>query len=360
MDPDGAAALSYAQAQERARTWFGLCARGEADPGVIEGYTVGDAIAGYLKHYGTYGKALTEITYRANGHILPALGAAEVARLSSATLRTWFGALAASSPRLRTRPGQPQKYRCTADDPEAGRKRRSTANKILAILKAALNHAYREGRVASDTAWRRVTPYKGVDAARVRYLTEAECRRLVETCEPNFRNLVCAALLTGCRYGELRALRVADFDAPAGLVLVRVSKSGKPRHVALTAEGQDFFAQMTAGRPADATIFERPSGGPWRKSDQGRPMVAACAAANIVPAIGFHILRHTHASQLAMNAVPMMVIATQLGHSDTRMAEKHYAHMAPSYVVDTVRARFPVLGITGVGNVESVAIVATQ
>jgi zinc-binding alcohol dehydrogenase family protein len=34
--------------------------------------------------------------------------------------------------------------------------------------------------------------------------------------------------------------------------------------------------------------------------------------------------------------VPRGVIAAQLGHRDTRMAEKHYAHLAPSYVADTV------------------------
>jgi hypothetical protein len=43
----------------------------------------------------------------------------------------------------------------------------------------------------------------------------------------------------------------------------------------------------------------------------------------------------------------MGVIAEQLGHADTRMTEKHYAHLAPSYVADTIRAHFPRLGIAG-------------
>ena len=43
----------------------------------------------------------------------------------------------------------------------------------------------------------------------------------------------------------------------------------------------------------------------------------------------------------------MGVIAQQLGHADTRMTEKHYAHLAPSYVADTIRAHFPTLGIGG-------------
>ena len=46
-----------------------------------------------------------------------------------------------------------------------------------------------------------------------------------------------------------------------------------------------------------------------------------------------------------MKGVPLAVIAEQLGHSDTRMTEKHYAHLAPSYVGNTVRAAFVTLGL---------------
>jgi integrase len=85
----------------------------------------------------------------------------------------------------------------------------------------------------------------------------------------------------------------------------------------------------------------------WGKSHQLRPMLEACKQAKINPAISFHVLRHTHGSTLAIRGVPMGVIAEQLGHADTRMTEKHYAHLAPSYVADTIRANFPTLGIAG-------------
>ena len=52
-----------------------------------------------------------------------------------------------------------------------------------------------------------------------------------------------------------------------------------------------------------------------------------------------------------MAGVPMGVIAAQLGHADTRMTEKHYAHLAPSYVAQTIRANFPRLGIADEANV---------
>jgi integrase len=56
------------------------------------------------------------------------------------------------------------------------------------------------------------------------------------------------------------------------------------------------------------------------------------------------ILRHACTSALAMRGVPMGVIAAQLGHSDTRMTEKHYADLSPNYVAETVRAALPQSG----------------
>jgi integrase len=89
----------------------------------------------------------------------------------------------------------------------------------------------------------------------------------------------------------------------------------------------------------------------WRHAHQARPIRDACEKAKIVPAIGFHVLRHTYASRLAMRGVPLQVIAQQLGHSDTRMVEKHYAHLAPSYIGDTVRAAFGSLDLVPASNV---------
>lgn len=95
----------------------------------------------------------------------------------------------------------------------------------------------------------------------------------------------------------------------------------------------------------------RADGGKWGKSHQLRPMMEA--GAKIKPAVSFHVLRHTHGSTLAMRGVPMGIIAEQLGHADTRVTEKHYAHLAPSYVADTIRAHFPNLGIARENNVRT-------
>jgi hypothetical protein len=45
-----------------------------------------------------------------------------------------------------------------------------------------------------------------------------------------------------------------------------------------------------------------------------------------------------------MNAVPLIIVGRNLGHKDTRMVEKHYGHLAPSYIVDAIRAGAPRFG----------------
>ncbi|ESW81605.1 hypothetical protein X772_22275 [Mesorhizobium sp. LSJC280B00] len=57
--------------------------------------------------------------------------------------------------------------------------------------------------------------------------------------------------------------------------------------------------------------------------------------------VTLHELRHTYASTVVRNGAPLIIVAQALGHSDTRMAEKHYAHLAPSYVADTIRRMAP-------------------
>lgn len=52
-----------------------------------------------------------------------------------------------------------------------------------------------------------------------------------------------------------------------------------------------------------------------------------------------------------MNGVPLIVVAKNLGHSDTRMVEKHYGHLAPSYVDDAIRAGAPRFGSAEQSNV---------
>ena len=279
------------------------------------------------------------------------ISVSEGAALPAAKIRGFHRKVAETPARLRTRRGEPQQYRNAPDTQDKQRGRRATANKILTTLKAALNKAYGDDKILSDAAWRKVRPFKGVDAARVRYLKDDEAARLVNACELEFRPMIQAALLTGGRYGELCCATVNDLDLDAKTLFIVASKSERSRHVVLSDEALEFFAQAAAGKAGDALLFSRSDGKPWGRSHQRRRLLEACKAARINPAVSFHILRHTHATRLAQRGVPLGVIAHQLGHSDTRMAEKHYARLSPSYIADTIRENFPAFGIVPENNV---------
>lgn len=347
LDADGVAVLDFRQAQTSARTWFAELARNSAGLGPVHSgqYTVADALTDYLAWYHRNRKAEAATKAAANAHILPALGSRPVAKLTPRLLQDWLSKLAEAPARRRSRLGGDSTASRAVAGHDAKRKRKATANRVLTVLKAALNHAWRDGKVSSDEAWRRVTPFRDVDAPVVRYLSEAECARLVNGSPADFQSMVRAALLTGCRYGELLSLRVSDFNPDAGTVSIRTSKSGKPRHAVLADEGRTFFKTTVAGRTGADLMFARADGSPWNKNHQQRRLATACKRAGIKPAVSFHVLRHTYGSLLAMKGVPMAVIAEQLGHSDTRMTERHYAHLGPSYVAETIRANFPALGI---------------
>lgn len=344
-DADGIAILSYGQAQAAARERM-VRRAGQAGP-----FTVADAMMDYLAWFETNRRSAVDTRKRIEAFILPELGEIEAADLKTERLAKWHAKLAHTPPRLRTQKGKAQQHRELDKSEEGKRRRRSSANRTLTVLKAALNRAWRAGKIASDAAWRRVEPFESVDAARVRYLTIAEAQRLINACDPEFRPLVEAALQTGCRYGELARLTVSDYNPEAETLTIRQSKSGKPRHVVLTDEGATLFRRLAAGRTGDDLLISKASGGPWLASHQGRPMRAACERAKIKPGISFHGLRHTWASLAAMNGVPLLVVARALGHADTRMVEKHYGHLAPSYIADAIRAGAPRFGAVAESNV---------
>jgi integrase len=347
VDADGIKVLDYWQAQEHARRW-GERQRLIAAGMLREGsYTVDNAVTDYLAEIKAEKSpaALQGAKYVFDAWILPELGAIQVEKLTTDRINRWRHKLATQPKRVRSKltAAEPA-TRETPDDEDARRARKATANRILTLLKAALNRAFHADRVSSDSAWHKVKPFRKVDEAVVRYLSPAEARRLVAACPEDFRRLVQAALLTGCRYSELGRLKCSNYNSDSGTLAIRLSK-GKIRHVVLTDEGKQSFAEWTKDKGTSDHVFLRADKGTWGTSHQKRPLDDASERAKISPAVTFHILRHTHGSHLAMNGVPMGVIAAQLGHADTRMTEKHYAHLAPSYIAQTIRANFPVLGI---------------
>jgi integrase len=344
QDANGETLLSFAQAQQLA------IGQQHASQGRRGALTVAEAIADYVKYLRAERKTAADAERRAETLILPEFGTVKVADLTTDRIVRWRDALADKPARLRTREGEAQKYQAEPATDDARRGRRATVNRTLTIFKAALNRAFEHGLVSDDVAWRRVKPFREVSAARPGYLTIPEAKRIINAADAasGFRDLVRGALLTGCRYGELCGMRVGDLHR--GKIVIPRSKSGKPRDVVLNDEGAAFFAQLAAGRASNEPMFRRADGSAWDKSHQARPMRDACARAKI-GRIGFHQLRHTWASHAVMNGVPLLVVAANLGHRDSRMVELHYGHLSKSYVEEAIRARAPRFGTVRRSNV---------
>jgi integrase len=323
---NGTSILSFGQALDAAR---------KAKDGSAGPYTVADAINDYIRFLESDNRSAKTILVtkqRINAFILPALGKRTVDRLTSDELRSWRDKLVATPARKRS-PAGTIHHRALVTD-EDHRKRRSSVNRVMCILTAALNHSFREGRVESDGAWRRVKPLRSAGAARVRYLSPDEARRLIAACDGSFRLLVQIGLTTGARWSEIIRLTAADFDRRAGTLHIRQSKSGKERHIVLNDEGRRLLEEITRNRIG--LLFPE-----WKTPH--RPMAEACARAGIT-GVTFHILRHTWASLSIMGGMSLMVAAKNLGHSDTRMVQSHYGHLAEDYITAEVRRAAPSFG----------------
>jgi integrase len=289
-----------------------------------------------------------------------ALGDRTVASLTAEDLKTWRDKLARQSARKRTRKGKKQEHKADQDEmtdeerDEAKRARRATANRILAVLKAILNKAFEDKKVKDDSEWRRVKPFPKVDVPRIRFLTEPEAIRLVNGCTPEFRPLFRAALLTGARYGELVRMAVGNFDPTTAQVFIAPSKSGRPRHIPLNAAGVELFKTLTTGRSPSAPMFVRADGEQWGKNHQQRPLLEACKRAKTVPPLRFHEARHSYASALARAGADLLIISKLLGHADTRITSRHYAHLCDKTLANAVNNLLPAFGAAEQSNVAAI------
>ena len=346
---DGVKVLDWSQAVEIARETARQTVA--AHEGRRYGpYSVADAVDDYLDWLREQGRNMKDPEQRL-ARIRAALGEHKLSDLTRDQIKDWHKGIATSAP-LKRGGGRRE---VDLSDPEVQRRRKDTANRLLNDLKACLNHAFKEGKVRHDTEWRAVKPFQHVGEARVRYLGRDEVTRLVKACPEDLRAIVRGALLTGARRGDLVQMKVGDFKPDADAVTVQNAKSrykGKAAYSAfLNAEGVAFFTDHTAGRDPGQFMFQRADGKPWGPDDINRPLRAANAAAKINPPAGMHTLRHTYASHAAMQGVPLMVIAQNLGHADTRMVEKHYAHLSPSYARQQIAKGLPTWGIVEAKNV---------
>ena len=178
-----------------------------------------------------------------------------------------------------------------------------------------------------------------IENSRVRYLTPKEAEamlNLVKTKSITWWRISLISLKTGMRLNEILSLTWSDLDLSARVIHVRFSKK-KVRMTPMPLSIKALFEEMPPDLPS-ALIFPSTTGD---KSEQ-----VSMSFKRAVEELGFnkgikdarqkvvfHTLRHTFASWLAIDGVPLYTISELMGHSTMDMT-KRYAHLCP----DTKRA----------------------
>jgi integrase len=322
-DANGAAVLDYWQAQERAR----LVARSSDGSGSVRPLTVRRAAEVYLETLDARNPRTARDTRgRLNLHFLGKFGDELVTSLTKARLEGWLNSLVFKGP-----------------DREAVRRSKDTANRVLSMVKALLNHALRDptNGISDDHAWRLVRPFHGVAVPRAVHFSVEQARALIEAApDKDFAELLTAGFLTGARYGELIACSVRDFDPIAKTL--RVDGKTGPRVIVLQPKAVTFFKLISKGRVAGEPLLRRSDGTCWNRSHQQRRMAAALERAGLDKEGTFYALRHSYISRAIEGQVPLNIIADNCGTS-IRMIETTYAKVLAGKRREFIERRAPSL-----------------
>ncbi len=187
------------------------------------------------------------------------------------------------------------------------------------------------------------------DPPPVRAYSSIEASKVIAACDKvSDRALVLLGLHGGLRRSELAALRLEDFSPTCDAVTISRhvwrrqildgAKHGKTRTVRLspTAAGavRELLADLTgpwlfpsraparrSGAPAPAWV-----GGPTTGANVAARLKAACRRAG-VDYCGAHIMRRGAATAAARGGASPAALASFLGHSDLRMAQRYIAHL---------------------------------
>lgn len=294
-------------ASRLALQWFD-----QLDKGITgHGDTVADACAAYVAAIKVdRPKAATDAQGRfkrlVNRH---RIGSLKVADLKAADLRTW----------------RDEQVLAEGSDRDALRRSKDSANRNLTALKAALNQAFNDGRVANDQPWRVVTAFRDVGARRTGHLSAAQCKKLVVACDEHLARLVKAALLTGARPGELSAATVADFDKRHGS-LTLTGKTGR-RVIPLSRSARELFTECSESRIGKAPLLPRHDGLAWDRFYWRDAFREATKKAKLPDTVVLYTLRHTAITEmLTAGGLDVLTVARITGTS-VAMIDRHYGHL---------------------------------
>lgn len=208
-----------------------------------------------------------------------------------------------------------------------------TINNTLSILHSCLVKASEWGqlRAVPKVRWLKV-PMKDY-----RFLSSSDVLKLIQTApEGYWRTLVLFIAKTGCRFGEAAGLQWDDLilDGPECSVRLRRSavdgrvgptKTNRIRQIPLS---DDLVNMLRAFRHKGLYVFERSDGSPPTSTGTLRYLGRICKKAEI-ERISWHVLRHSFATELTAQGVPIRIVQELLGHTTIEMTAR-YSHVAPS------------------------------
>jgi len=196
----------------------------------------------------------------------------------------------------------------------------ASALRDLSTLRAILNKAFREGLLAQVPPFPRMKKEPG----RCRWLTVEEERRLLLAAKPHLRALITFAVDTGGRRSELLNLDWRNVDLARGVVAFLRTKNGEDRSVRLTNRAKQVLADLDPQESGPVFTYRGQSIKCVKTTfDKARKRAE-------LEDFRFHDLRHTFASRLAQQGVPLYEIMHLTGHKSFRMVQR-YAHLAPDF-----------------------------
>jgi integrase len=251
-------------------------------------------------------------------HIDPHLGAQPVARLTGSMVDAWMRKLVASG----------------RADGQGGLSAR-TVRYVYTILRSALGDSVKRGRLSVNPT-DRATPPSPSEARppEMQAWTAAELSRFLAWADAQDSDLGMGWRLlaaTGMRRGEALALRWRDVDLDAGRLAVRRSvgvvkaKGAGERLVEGPPKtGRSRVVDLDAGTVAALRAYRAARG--LLALDLVRD---AALGEDLLPVIRLHDLRHTHATLLLADGVPVKVVSERLGHASATITLTVYQHVHP-------------------------------
>lgn len=204
---------------------------------------------------------------------------------------------------------------------------KSTVNRDMVPLRAALGRVLPPGMPNTDAAWQEaLKPYKGADKRRELYLDKRERKLMLEATEEEAAPFVQALCLLPLRPGALAKLCVGDFDSRTRTLTIGKDKNGRPRQIAVPQSIADFLTVQSKSKLPTALMFSRSGGREWNKDSWKHPVKNAVHAAGLPSAATAYTLRHSVITDLIRAGLPALTVA-QLSGTSVAMIERHYGHL---------------------------------